>query len=522
MTEPRDGTGRRARRGVALFALATVLAWLAATTGAQPAFACSCADPELGGVLAGAEDEALVLAERLDLDGGPEGELRVLETLAGGPVVGRVDARFDDGGSCDPGLPGGAVGALLLAHEDDRWTTTMCGQLRVGDAFAAVGAPAEPADDADGPTLLLGGDYGGPRLATVDPAGRVTTWGGERGGRAAAVARCPDDAVLLEVATDEEGSPSLHRWSLPDLEPLGDPVTLGAEHAFTAAVRCLDAAGARAVVVLPAYGEPGAIALVDGDDVDTRSATVQGAAANGDVVAVLTGGATAPHQGPETVATVTESGEVVPLVTVPGTVFDRIEVSPSGTHVAAAGYPSDGEGDHVVVLRIADGHAEDRVLPGFHMLGWLDADRLWLRDEGGGAFGAATTELELLDTTLAPVGRLAVSPASHVLALPDGGVLQYGLAPPSATRDDGTVRAAELRLTGTTVALPLDPDRVLVEAPAEDPTATPTPARSPDDPVARGEPEEPAPARSTAIPVAALAAVLLVGAAGLWYRQRRS
>ena len=60
-------------------ALVVLVGLVLALLPVRPALACSCAPPDLATVLDGAPDRALVLAERTDLDGGPEGSLRVLE-----------------------------------------------------------------------------------------------------------------------------------------------------------------------------------------------------------------------------------------------------------------------------------------------------------------------------------------------------------------------------------------------------------------------------------------------------------
>lgn len=452
----------------AAFAAATLLGLVLALLPTLPARACSCAEPDLAPVLDGADDLALVLAERTDLDGGPEGTLRILEVLAGTEEVGPVEARFDDGASCDPWLSGGAVGALLLAREDERWTTTTCGTVPVGQALAATGAGLEADDDAGAPTLLVAGDFGGARLAAVDAAGRVAAHGGGDG-RTLALASCPDDEVVVEIAVDDAWRATLQRWSLRGLEPVGDPVPLDRAPVHAGAARCLDRAGDSVVVALPRYGEPGAVGLVTGSDARLEpSPVVDARAAEGTMAAILADGT--PQGQPHVVALVRDDGTVEPLFRREDTVLDRLAVSPSGQHVAVAGYPDDG-GDRVVVAT-TDGAAQvDRTLDGFHIIGWLDDDRLWLREEHDLAYGAAATSLAVRGATLEDAGTLVTGPGNQPVALADGSILRLGGVVPSVLRGHAVHAVDDVRLAAAEHALVLDPSAVLTDAaPEPDPT----------------------------------------------------
>lgn len=452
---------------------AVVLGLLLVLLPARSAQACSCGEPDLGRALAGAADEALVIARRLDHDGGPQGELAVLQTLAGGPVVGPVAARFDDGGSCDPWVTGGGVAALLLARDGDRWTTTTCGLIGVGDAFAATGVAPETDARAGPPTLLLGGDFGGARVAAVDAAGRVAAFGAGRG-TTLGMAPCPGGGTLLEVATDA-GAVLLQRWTLPDLTTDGPALDLGEQRSHAAGVRCDDPDGDRATVVLPAYGEPGSVAVVDGQDVEHRPSPVQDVAVAGGTIAVLIGPGAIGEGSAEVIGVVDDAATVHPLVRRAGTSFDRLAVSPSGGWIAAAGYPREATGDLVVVTAVDGSSTTARPLAGYHQLGWADDETLWVRDEETGAFGAAPTRVELRDRALEPTGTREVGPTHQLTWLPHGDVLRWGLAPPSVTRAGGTAEVGQVRLAGTTVVQVLDADAVLTEAA---PTAQPAPTRA--------------------------------------------
>lgn len=468
--------GQGHRRAVALVVVVLAASWLLAMLTVAPAHACSCAEPELDRVVADAAgDQALVLAERVDRDGGRDGELRILDTLAGGPVEGEVHARFDDGASCDPWLSAGAIAGLVLAHEKGRWTTTVCGMAPASQALAAAGQAPRAEPRAGPPTLVFGGDFGGARLAALDAGGQVAAWAGD-GGRTAALAACPGGDVVLEVATTDTDV-HLHRWSLPEMNPLGDPIDLGSSHAWDAAVTCLDPAGDDALVVLPAYGEPGTVAVVRGGVADTRRAMVEAAASGGGTV----GAVVAPDGGDgmdsPTIARVTEDGELVELVTRPGTSFDRVAVSPSGQHVLAAGYPAGGGGD-VVVLAAADGSgAVVRTTDGFHTVGWVTEQHAYLRLEEGGAFGAAASDPQMVTTELEPAGRLEVG-GGPLVGLADDAVLRYGIGFPSVVRGDTVVRVQEPRLADATAVLALDTSAVLTEVEAP-PTPAPTPSTPP-------------------------------------------
>ena len=460
----RPGPARR-HPAAAPVAAVLLLAVLLALVPARPARACSCGDPDLGPALAGAPDEALVVARRLDHDGGPDGELAILRTLAGGPVVGPVEARFDTGASCDPWLTGGGIAGLLLARDGDRWTTTTCGMVGVGQAFAAAEVAPEADPAAGPPTLLLAGELGGARVAAVDAAGRVSAFGlGE--GEALGVAICPDGRTLVEVSA-HDGTVALQRWGLPGLAADGPAVDLGEQRSHAAGVRCLDPTGQRATVVLPAYGEPGAVALVDGQDVERRPSPVQDVAAAGTTLAVLIGPGVVGEGSAETIGVVDEAGDLQALVSRAGTSFDRVAVSPSGTWIAAAGYPQDGAGDLVVVTAVDGSATAARPVPGFHQLGWVDDQTLWLRDEETSAFGVAPTGVELRDRELATVGTLEVGPTDELTWLPAGGVLRHGLGLPSVLRDDTVTQVQEVRLAGATAVAVLDAAAVLSEADPE-------------------------------------------------------
>ncbi len=494
----------------AMVVVALVGALVLTALAVRPAHACSCAEPDLDQVLAGEGDQALVLAERTDMDGGESGELRVLDTLAGGPVVGGVRARFDDGGSCYPGLPGGAVSGLVLAREGGTWTTTICGMVSAGQALAAAGRPAQADARAGPPTLLLGGDFGGPRLAALDAAGRVGAWAGEDG-RTAGLVACPGGETAVEVSSTDT-STHLHRWSLADMTAAAEPVDLGAGPVWEAAVRCLDPHGERAVVVLPAYGEPGAVGVVDGQDVDLHSAMVQTVASAGGTTAVVV----APRGGDgfeaPTLARVDDDGELVELVTRSGTAFDRLAVSPSGDHVLAAGYPTEGQGDIVVVVSSDGATVEMATVEGFHTIGWLSPEHAWLRDEDVGPFGAVPSRLELYATDLSPAGTHDMAVYGSLLGLPDDGVLRYGYGFPAVIRDGSTTRIDEVRLVDASAAVPLDEAAVLTELEApHDPT--PTSTATPTTPPAAGSP--PSGTGGVNLPLV-IGLLALLGAAGAW------
>lgn len=471
--------GRGRRRGVSLVVVVLAASWLLAVLDVVPARACSCAEPELDRVVADATGgQALVLAERVDMDGGPDGELRILDTLAGGPVEGDVHARFDDGGSCDPGLSAGAIAGLVLAHENGRWTTTVCGMATASQALAAAGQAPRTEPRAGPPTMMFGGDFGGPRLAALDAAGQVVAWAGE-GGRTVALGACPGNDVVLEVASTD-ADVHLHRWSVSEMAPLGDPVDLGPSPAWDAAVTCQDATGSNALVVLPAYGRPGTVALVRGGVADGRRAMVVAAASGGGTVAAIVAPEGGDGMDAPTIARVTEDGELVELVTRPGTSFDRVSVSPSGEHVLAAGYPVDAGGD-VVVLAATDGSgAVVRTTDAFHTIGWVTDQRAYLRLEEGRAFGAASSDPELMTTDLEPAGRLEVG-GGPLVGLADDAVLRYGTGFPSVIRGDTVTPIQEPRLADATAVLALDPAAVLTQVPAPA-TSTPTSSSTPTTP----------------------------------------
>lgn len=456
------------RRAVASAVAVTTTALLLGLVGVGTAHACSCATPDLASVLAGDAGQALVLAQRTDLDGGPEGSLRVLATLAGGPVLGPVEARFDNGGSCDPGVVGGGVAALVLAGDDRTWTTTTCGVVPLPEALEAAGGPLALDDDAGPPTLLLAGGFGGARLAAVDASGRTTAWG-EGAGVTRAIAACPGDAVVVDVA-HEDGGLVLQRWSLPDLAPMGEALPLPGE-AFGLAVRCLDADGRRVQVAVPAYEGAGAVLAVDGDAVSEQPAPVRDAAAAGGTLAVLVADdGTGSASG---VAVVDDDGGLVRVLTRPDTVLDQLAVSPDGEHVLAAGYPD--AGGNVVVVAPTDGSgAAERHLDAFASFGWLTAERVWMRAEAGGQpFGASTSTVAVLDRSLADAGSVDAGPGWDLRELPDGAVLQVGVGPPSVRRDGVTTTAADVRLAAAEHAVPLDPTSVLTAS--TEPTAEETP-----------------------------------------------
>lgn len=510
----RPGPATRRLVGV----LVLLVAWAGVTSGTQPAAACSCADPDLAPALSGDPDHALVLAERTDLDGGPGGSLRVLRTLAGGPVTGPVDATFDDGGSCDPGVTGGGVAALLLARASEGWRTTVCGIVPIGDALLAADVPVRTDPDAGPPTLVVAGAYGGARLAGVDAAGRVAAWG-EGGGRALAMTRCPGGDLLVEVATTD-AEVVVQRWSVPDLRAVGPAVPLDVEWAFGAAVRCLDAGGERVQVALPGAHEPGALVELVGTEVSRTPAPIRQAAAAGGTLAVVTGDPGLPEPRTSTIATVGEDGELTEL-TSPAAVLDRLAVSPSGRHVLAAGYP-EGAGDLLVVVGADGEDVRERQLAAYHHVGWLGDDRVWLRREGDGApFGSVSTRVDLLGTDLTDAGPLDVGVAWQLRRLDDDGILRFGVAPPSVRRGEEVSAVDDPRLTATTAALPLDATAVLTAASSPTPT-TSTPTTSP---VSAGTLVD---AGGQAVPTAGtrvaagLAVLVLVGAAWAWRRDRRT
>lgn len=500
----------------AVVVVALVGAWLLATVAVRPAHACSCGEPDFDQVVADASGEhALVLAQRTDLGGGGAGQLHVLQTLAGGPVVDEVDARFDDGASCYPGMPGGAVAALVLAREGGTWTTTMCGMAAVGQALAAVDEPAEAEARAGPPTLLFGGAFGGPRLAALDAAGRVGAWAGEDG-RTVALATCPGGTTAVEVSSTD-AAVHLHRWSLPDMTPAAEPVELGPGPTWDAAVRCLDPEGEQVVLVVPAHEEPGAIGVVTGQRVDMQGAMVQTVASAGGTTAVVV----APRDGDRfeapTLARVDDDGELVELVTRSGTAFDRLSVSPSGDHVLAAGYPTEGPGDIVVVASADGSSVEMATIEGYHSIGWLSPERAWLRNEDTGAFGAVPSQVEAFTTDLAPAGTVDVTSAGSLVGLPDDALLRFGAGFPSVVRDGTTTSVREVRLVDATTAVPLDPAAVLTDVEDEAADAA-EPASAP----AAQPPSQPTSSRrGVTLPLVG-GLVVLLGLAGTWALRARS
>lgn len=511
--------GARSARARIVVTLA-VVAVLVTLLPAEPAHACSCAPPELTGVLEVAgPDQALVVAERTDLDGGADGTLRVLETLAGGPVDAQLEGRFDDGASCDPGMSGGTLAALVLERRDGAWGTTTCGQVGVGEALLAVDRPATADPGAGPPTLLLGGDFGGATLASVDAAGRVRAYAGEDG-RTAAVAVCPEAETVVTLASTDEAT-RLHRWALPDLRPAGDPVTLVGRPVWQAGLRCADPEGEQVMAALPTDGAGGAVATVSGERVRLVDAPVHAVDQSGGTLAVALEDATGQ---PSRVAVVAADGSLTELASHPGTVFDRVAVSPSGDHVLAAGYPPDHEGDHLVIAAADGSSTVDRRHPEFVHLGWLGDGLAVLRGGHTGAFGAAVTSVDVVDLALDPVETREVGAGWEVVGLGDG-VLTFGGVPPTLRRGEAVGVVADMRLVGTYVAEPIDPDAVLTEA---EPTAEATgdPAPTTDDapsPSPRAAPSTPSGDgwRPVDVLLVAATALALAGVATWGWRRRR-
>ena len=296
---------------------------------------------------------------------------------------------------------------------------------------------------------------------------------------------------------------------MPDLDPIGDPVPLDASPAYAAAVRCLDPDGDTAVVALPRYGEPGAVGVVADGEARLEAAPVVHAHAAGGTMAALLGDGT-PQGQPHVIATIGDDGTVTPLAQRADTVLDRLAVSPSGRQVAAAGYPEEG-GDHVVVAAVDGSTQVDRTLEGFHVLGWLDDDRLWLRDEDALAYGAAATSLSVRGPTLDDLGTVTTGPSASPMALADGGLLRLGGVVPSVLRGDQVHRVADVRLAAADHALVLD-DAVLTDADSTAAAPSPTDTGTATTTTPTGDA-----ARTPWL--VALAAVVLVAAA--WAARRR-
>lgn len=489
-----------------------VAAIIVALLPVRTAHACSCAPPELTGVLEVAgPTQALVVAERVDLDGGPDGTLRILETLAGGPVVGPVRARFDDGASCDPGMAGGTVAALVLERRDGAWATTTCGQVGIGEALLAVDEPPVAAPGAGPPTLLLGGAYGGATLAAVDARGRVRAYAGDDT-RTAAVAVCPGANTVVSLASTDRAT-HLHRWTLPDLQPAGDPVVVTRGPTWQAGALCLDPDGDAVTLALPTDGASGAVVTVEGEEVDVVGHPIHAVDQAGGTLAVTLEDGTGQ---PSTMGIVEDDGRVRTLATRPGTVFDRIAVSPSGDHVLAAGYPPDHEGDQLVLAATDGSSFADRRIAGFVLIGWLGPDRAFVRSGDTRAFGAAVTSVEALDLELETVDTRDVGTGWEAVGLADGSVLTHGGVPPSVRRDGTMTRVDDVRLTGTDVAVPIDPNAVLTEAAPAPPASrpTPSPVAGPADAAARTS-------AVTALPYAASALALGALVVLVWRRRAR-
>lgn len=447
------------------------------TIAATPAGACSCASPDIPTLVASARsgDTALVLAQRTDLDGGTEGRVAVLAVIAGPDgVPPSLPGRFDDGGSCDPGLGGGLVGILVLERDGGNWGTTTCGMVwSRGDALreAGVGPAVDPA--AEPARVVLAGDFGTARLAAIDDHGRVT-----RLGRAApssvqpmALASCPGGETLVELAQTRAGTTILQRWDAVTLEPVGAAKEIGGSDAWAGALACRATDGVDVDVALAGQGLPG--------EVVAASAVL-------DTLALIT------QDGELTIKTAdaTHAGDVIV-----GASFEQLAVAPDGQHVAAMGYVEAANGYAAVVWDATGTIVARRSMQDFQpLVGWLDEAHIAFGPPEGAsprAFGAAADHWEVTDVELVSAQSHPAVPGRG-LATAGGSTLVLGDVPPRvvaepprtvvdpflALAEDAVavnllIPPAEITGAGVDVASPAPTDPVLDEAPTLDVVSAP-------------------------------------------------
>ena len=468
-----------------VLALFGMMAMAAGGLWAPSAQACSCAisDAQEAIVEADRLGEAVVIAQRVDDGGGFEGEIDVLASVGRVQADGRHPARFDTGASCDPMMAPGGIAALRLVKPEDGggsgWTTTGCGMYAIGDVLPLL-PDVELVDDDAGPVVaVLGGAVGGGRLAALDAAGRIAAWGGEGGGSSQALAACPGGEHVVEVVLDQERL-VLHRFEVGGLGEVTDPVVLDTGWGGAVGLTCHDATATAVTALIPRYGEPATIAVVDGSTVETSTTTAEIAAAGAGL-----------------------------LVGVGGSVV--VDVAPDGAHIAVAGYTEDA-GEAIAVIEVATGEVTSMVRPGYVGLAWLDATTLALIDLDG-PMNDPVPPITLVDTTLTEVGTMPGLGRWNAQGL-SGQLLGLGSALPTVATPDATATLSDLRLVGAEVAVALV-DRPFGNIPVDVPDV--------DEPQAEGDGVKPdADASGGALIVAAvLAAVVAAVAVGVLVLRRR-
>lgn len=372
----------------------------------RPAFACSCAEPTVAGLVGRNPQVAIALVRRIDRDGGSAGVGFVERTLRG-ELPPQIPLHLDDGGSCRPYLGVGQIATLSFEPAGGSWRTLDCGMLAAGPTFAGAYGDLQVDPDARGDPVVA--------LATALPGTEVVLLDGEL--RVLATAALPDlvgletcgDALLVTTSSGDEGSVVL--LSLPDLEPVAERPLRRVERLLD--TRCAADGTVTAVTMreraqrtLWLYpnlfrGRPRELPQADE------------AVITGDDLLLLRG----DNDGRRSVLSVHEidSGATTERRAFDGLAAYSISASPDGEHVALRGY---AEEPALLILHADTGAIAGRARG--HWMppdedSWLGDDRLLLVNENRG-MGDLPEGARVVDLQLGEVARLPALPPPHLIA----------------------------------------------------------------------------------------------------------